>query len=298
MPCPSLSSGRRALATFASLVGIASLVACAAPAPTPTSEADAEAVAAEAAKAKAKAADATWTLDFKDPPPGPAAPSTAAFGAVVGTSNFSDIEALVTRLELNCGDTSVRALMDKRREKEKAKAAEAKARGEDAVTSASWVNKRSKREANPQVRFSCPKIDSSQIQDRERPPSSGRLLFVFDTEDQPLRHTSFQRTHKDHAAALADYTATTAALTAVYGPPTTLPRQALPTPGADGSIEFPPAVNFETVWTFADLHVRTTVLRYGNLVTVGERIEVPHGIRPDAPRFLAAAKSDTTPGPL
>jgi len=252
-----------------------------------------------AAPAKAteptKAASDTWTFDFKDPGPGPRAPTTAAFNAVVGVSMFADVEALVTRRGFKCADTSVRAMMDRRREAERAKVAEAKARGEDAVTAASWVSKRSKREANPQLRFSCPTITADQIGDRTRPPASGRLLYVFDDAIYPLRHASYQRTHKDHAAALLDFQDTVAALTAVYGPPGSLPKTALPQPDKDGKLEFPNATNFEIAWDYADLTVRANVLRYGDLITVGERLEVPHGVRPDAPGLTAGTSTAATP---
>jgi len=265
-------------------------LACGAPTPTPeAAPADAPATASASAPADG------WTFDFKDPGPGPRAPRTAAFGATVGVSMFPEVEALVKQRGLDCADTSVRALMDRRREAERAKVADAKARGEDAVTAASWVNRRSKREANPQLRFSCPKISSEQIGDRPRPPSSGRLLYVFDDASYPLRHSSYQRTHRDHAAALRDFEDTAAALTAVYGPPSKSPRTELPRPDAGGKLEFPNATNYEIAWDFADLAVRVNVLRYGDLVTVGERVEVPHGIRPDAPRLSGAPEAPGTP---
>lgn len=241
-----------------------------------------------------------WSFDFKDPGPGPRAPTTAAFNAVVGVSMFAEVEALVKQRGLECADTSVRAMMDRRREAERARVADAKARGEDAVTSASWVNKRSKREANPQLRFSCPTITADQIGDRPRPPSTGRLLYVFDDAVYPLRHSSYQRTHKDHAAALLDFQDTVAALTATYGLPSKPLKTALPQHDADGKLEFPNATNFEIAWDFADLAVRANILRYGDLVTVGERLEVPHGIRPDAPRLgagVSKAATATTPTP-
>ena len=228
-----------------------------------------------------------WVLEFADPPAGPRAPSAVAFGATLGTTMFPEVEAYVRQLDLHCADTSVRAMMDRRRESERAKVEDARARGEDAVTAASWVNKRSKREANPQLRFSCPKTTSDQLVDRTRPPSTGRLLYIFDDAPYPLRHASYQRTHRDHVAALTDFNDAVAALTRTYGPPTRPLTGVLPTPDKDGKVEFPAAKNMEVTWEFADLLARVNVLRYGELVTVGERVEVPHGVRPDAPRFIA-----------
>lgn len=228
-----------------------------------------------------------WTFDFKEPPAGTRAPNTDAFGAKIGTSMFADVEALVKKQGLTCGDTSVRAMMDRRRDSERARMAEAKARGEDAVTAASWVNKRSKREANPQLRFSCPKVTSDQLGDRSRPPSGGRLLYIFDDAAYPLRHASYQRTHRDQTAALADFNDAVAASTKLYGPPTKPLTSPLPVAGTDGKVEFANTKNLEVAWEYADLVARVNVLRYGNVVTVGERVEVPHGLRPDAPRFVA-----------
>lgn len=281
-----------ALALALALAASAGL-ACSAPAEPAPSAAAAPSAATPPAEAGPPKPAADWTFDFKDPPAGPRAPVTAAFGATIGTTMFPEVEAHVNQLGLKCSDTSIRAMMDARRETEKAKIADAKARGEDAVTAASWVNKRSKREANPQVRFSCPKVDSDQLGDRKRAPSTGRLLYVFDDATYPLRHTSYQRTHKDHAAGLLDFEDTVAALTKIYGPPTKTPARELPKPDKDGNLEFPSAVNFETAWEYADLAVRANVLRYGTLVTVGERIEVPHGLRPDAPKLASAP---ATPG--
>lgn len=251
--------------------------------------------AASAAPTKPKDPGA-WAFEFKDPLPGPRAPTYEAFGAAIGSSRFAEIGKLVESRGLDCGDTSIRAMMDRRREKELKRLDEAKARGEDAVTAASWVNRRSKREANPQVRYSCPKIPADKLTDRKRMPSIGRLLYVFDSADHPLRHASFQRTHQDQAAALADFNDTLAALTKIYGPPTKPLTAELPTQGKDGAVEFPGAVNYEASWEYPDLLVRTNVLRYGKLVTVGERVEVPHGIRPDAPSLRKDA-APSTPAP-
>lgn len=275
----------------------ATLFACQAPSSTPAPAPEAPAKLEEAPAKGPKDAPGEWSFDFKDPPSGPRAPTYAAFGVNVGFAKFDEVDKLVHSLGLDCGDTSIRAMMDRRREKELKRLDEAKARGEDAVTAASWVNRRSKREANPQVRFSCPKIPADRLTDRARLPSTGRLLYVFDAVDYPLRHASYQRTHQDQAAALADFEETLAALTKTYGPPTTSPKQALPTRDQSGAVEFPSAVNYEATWEYADLIVRTNVLRYGKLVTVGERVEVPHGLRPDAPAVGPGATTTPPPAP-
>jgi hypothetical protein len=274
-------------------LGFAAAAACTPPsqptAETPPTARPPSAQPGSAAATPAKPPPGEWTFDFKDPPAGPRAPTYAAFNVTVGTTKFSEIGPLVERLGLDCGDTSIRAMMDRRREKELARIDAAKARGEDAVTAASWIDRRSKREANPQVRYSCPKITADKLGDRTRAPSTGRLLYVFDSVDHPVRHASYQRTHQNHAEALADFNETLAALTTIYGPPTRPMKSELPRPAADGTVEFPSAVSFEATWEYGDLLVRANILRYGKLVTVGERVEVPHGLRPDAPQVNAAA---------
>lgn len=217
---------------------------------------------------------------FREPSAGPRAPTARAFGLDLGAATYADVQAHTKRLGLTCKDTSIRALMQEKREAELAKAAE---RGEDAVSSASWVKKKSKREGNPQIRFSCPDTPAAVIGDRPRPPSTGRFLLVLDSDDLPLRHASYQRTHDDHAAALADFEDAVAAFSATYGPPTGRVGE-LPRPDEGGKVHFPPAQAFEARWEYADLLIKVTALQFGRQrVTIGERVEVPHGVRPDAP---------------
>ncbi|MCA9657787.1 MAG: hypothetical protein KC486_05545 [Myxococcales bacterium] len=246
--------------------------------------ADASAAEAKAdTKAKGKSGklfdDIASPLEFRDPEPGPRAPDSAAFGAVIGATSYAEIQKLTEARDLHCKDTSVRAMMDAKRAAERKKQEE---EGADAVSSASWMNKKSKREKNPQVRFACPKVTSELFTDRERPRSRGRLLYVFDSEELPLRHASYQRSHHNHDAAIADYRDAVAAATAIYGEPTES-RGEIPEAGADGKIDFPQGRSLETRWDFSDLTVRVTAIHFGRKVTVGERVEVPHGVRPDAP---------------
>ncbi|MEZ4381984.1 MAG: hypothetical protein R3A79_11605 [Nannocystaceae bacterium] len=262
---------------------------------TPTAEADAPAEAKTDTKAASKSGklfeDIASPLEFRDPDPGPRAPQSAAFGAVVGATSFADLQALTDSRGLGCKDTSVRAMMDAKRAAERKKQ---EAEGADAVSSASWMNKKSKREKNPQVRFACPKVDSELFTDRERPRSRGRLLYVFDSEELPLRHASYQRSHHNHGAALADYKDAVAAATAAYGEPTAT-RGELPEADADGKVEFPQGRSLEARWDFKDLSIRVTAIHFGRKVTVGERVEVPHGIRPDAPRMGKTEAAEAAP---
>lgn len=247
-----------------------------------------------APSAPARAPEVAASLEFRDPDPGPRAPVTRVFAAELGLATFPEIEALTTRLGLKCSDTSIRAMMESKRAAERKKMAE---RGEDAVSSASWMKKKSKREANPQIRFSCPKVQAEEIQDRPRKPSAGRLLFVFDSADHPLRHVSYQRSHVDHEAAFADLEDSIAAMKALFGEPTGT-RGELPQ-REGGAIRFEANRQYEVRWEYSDLLVKVTAIQFGpNKVTIGERVEVPHGIRPDAPRLnRAPARSPDAPIP-
>ncbi len=222
--------------------------------------------------------DIAAPLEFRDPDPGPRAPVTMAFGGELGRSTYEAIKAMVETQGFNCKDTSIRAMMEAKRAKARAKQAES---GADAVSSAS-LNKKSKREKNPQVRFSCPSVTSEELGDRTRPRSRGRLLFVFDSDKHPLRHVSYQRSHANHNAALDDYEDSVKAMKNLYGEPTSTRGEA-PKRAKDGTATFPPSRSLEQRWDFSDLSIRVTAIHFGRKVTVGERIEVPHGIRPDAP---------------
>ncbi len=230
-------------------------------------------------------------LEFRDPDPGPRAPEAAAFGAEIGRSSYADVKAYVEARGFTCKDTSIRAMMEAKRDAEREKQAE---KGEDAVSSASWMKKKSKREKNPQVRFSCPKVTSEALADRERVKSHGRLLFVFDSDELPLRHVSYQRSHDNHTRALDDYEESVKAMTARFGEPTAT-RGEVPERDENGKAEFPPSRSLELRWDFSDLAIKVTAIHFGRKVTVGERIEVPHGIRPDAP---ALGKPEPTVKPI
>ncbi len=234
--------------------------------------------------------DPAQALKFSEPGPGPRAPTAAVFNVELGKTDLAGLETVTQKLGLRCADTSIRAQMKKMRE---AKMAEAKANGVDAVTSASW-SKPSKREKNPQVRYSCGRVRADQLGDRERPASSGRLLYVLDSEEHPVRHASYQRTHKDQAVALADIKEAVESVSRVYGPPTKV-RNELPEPGKDGAVEFPMLKNIEFAWEYSDLLVKVVALRLDKTqVTVGERVEVPIGVRPDAPALPSATAVSST----
>jgi hypothetical protein len=200
---------------------------------------------------------------FQEPAAGPSAPSNKLLGVRVGQTLRRDIDALIDTQKLDCRDLSPTTLGAKMRARRRPKTSP------DATARAS-PNKA----GNPQVRLSCPSVSGPQIGDRDRDRSRGRWLFVFDSPEHPLRHTSFRRRHTDHTAANRDLSAAVAALTAAYGPPTS--RSQLPA-------EFKKFHPYKWEWRFANVRVEASALNYGKRgVDVLETIEVPWPVRADA----------------
>ena len=226
------------------------------------------------------AIQARFLPSFKDPPPGPRAPASDAFGVRVGGSTLEEVQRHVVQLGVPCPDTSVRALLAESRAAREREREERKRKGlpVDAVSGATGGGQRSTRELNPQVRLSCEGVTNQQLTDRARGASTGRLLFVFDSARHPLRHASFQRTLPDPAAARPELEAAVAAFTARFGPPTR-------TPIAANAQEIPWLVPLDYDWRFADLTARVSALNFGGPrgIVLTELVEVPLPLRPDAP---------------
>jgi hypothetical protein len=224
------------------------------------------------------AMQARFLPSFKDPPPGPRAPASDAFGVRVGGSTLEEVQRHVIQLGVPCPDTSVRALMAESRAAREREREERKRKGlpVDAVSGA--TGGRSTKELNPQVRLSCEGVTARQLTDRARGTSTGRLLFVFDSARHPLRHTSYQRTLPDPAAARPELEAAVAAFTARFGPPTH-------TPSGANAQEIPWLVPLDYEWRFADLTARVSALNFGGTrgIALTELVEVPLPLRPDAP---------------
>lgn len=205
----------------------------------------------------------------------PRAPSHEAFGVAIGEAM---LEPLLTELRsrgLACDDTGVRASIEKLREHKRKQLAEAE--DPDAVTGASILHKRSKKERNPQIRLSC-ELDSLTELEPDRPRVSGRALFVFDSPELPLRHASLRRTYQTSEAAMLDVRETAARLQGIYGEPTST-RGSIPDPG-----DAPPKPEpIRMQWRYGDLLVEVSATSFGKMVSVDERIEVPFPVRPDAP---------------
>lgn len=223
---------------------------------------------------------------FIEPAAGPRAPVSTGIGVTVGKSTLPEVEALVAAWGIPCEDTSARALMKKMRDKKQAEIAEKEARGEavDANAGASWMNKKSRRELNPQIRYACADVKAPQLKDRERPAAEGRLLFVFDSEDLPLRHVSFRRLQKEPLAAYHDFRAALDTMTAVYGAPHVETGKIPVAEALAGAELFPKLVPIKREWNFSDIQVKVTVLNFGARgIDILESVEVPWPVRPDAP---------------
>jgi hypothetical protein len=150
------------------------------------------------------------------------------------------------------------------------------------VSGASIVSRRTARDDNPQVRLSCEGIRASLLGDRERPASSGRVLFVFDTEGSVVRHASYQRNHAEWRDALADFESARAALASKLGAAPELARGG--PAGADETDALPKYGRRVAEWRFADLAAWITVVNLGRRgFSVSESVEVPLPVRADAP---------------
>ncbi len=239
-----------------------------------------------------RAADEVVLPDFEELGPGPRAPGTAVFGIEVGKSSFADVQALEASTKMSCKDTSARALMKQMRAMKKKEREEKEAQGiEVDATSSASAKKKSPMEKNPQVRYSCEDTEASQLSDRAR-GGKGRVLFVLDSPEHPVRHASFRRNHLLPASAWKDATDTLAALTKTYGEPSSVQR---PLPDAPAADAFPLYTQSRYAWEFADLKVMLDVMGTPRGINVHEAIEVPWPVRSDAPQLPPVTAPSTKP---
>ncbi len=215
---------------------------------------------------------------FEQPPSGlPRAPTNEAFGLAIGATDIDTLMRALGQRGLTCEDTSVRAGVQRLREQKQSELA--KADDPDAVSGASIVWRRSKKETNPQVRISCAKAAVIDLDPTRLPGPAGRALFVFDSPEHPLRHVSLRRNHVPRDRALADLRETIERYRAIYGEPSS---QKGTVPDIDAPIpERLAPVKLE--WRYADLLVGITLNDFGKTVSVDEKIEVPWPIQADAP---------------
>ncbi|HVU03021.1 MAG TPA: hypothetical protein VHE30_14775 [Polyangiaceae bacterium] len=233
---------------------------------------------------RARAAAQHWVAPvLVDPAAGARTPSSEILGVRVGATRLVEVQRLTGAKGLSCADRSVRVLMGELRDKKRAEIAAAEAAGKpDAVSGASILTRKTARDENPQVRFSCDGVRSGALGDRARPEGVGRLLYVFDDANGPVRHASYQRNHDDWTAALADYEDARRALTEKLGPPRE--SSSMPKSGAAPGGPLPKYGRRVAEWKFSDVVATVSVGNLGGRgFSVSEALEVPLPLRPDAP---------------
>lgn len=251
------------------------------PAAQPATPAAPAKPAAAASPRGKPAVELTW--DQTRPP----APSKQAFGLVIGQTPWAEVEAHAAKLGLTCSDASPAAVSRAAREARLARIqAEARETGTmPDIVSAASAARPSRYEAVTQVRYSCQDTPGARLPDFQRPGATGRLLFVLDSANHPLRHVSFQRTHDTQSQALADLLATVDAYRARLGEPN-VAQQDLPA-RAGQPYELPLLANVVREWQFRDFRVKVAALRgTTGKVILYENVEVPAAI---AMEPLAAA---------
>lgn len=270
----------------------------AAAAPGSSSASESAAESAKALKALAKKARTamgggggnTWEdklPEFTDPTAGARSPHTSLGGLRIGFSTLEESRQHLEKLGYVCRNASVRAMMGQMRERKVAEIEKVKAEGgdPDGVSGASWVNRQTKHEKNPQVRLACDKVDISRLPDRERPSATGRVLALFDSETLPLRRLVINRGFADAASARADLLASIDYHAGRFGAPH-LANGAVPAEGE----KFTPYGLVRREWHYVDADVKVSVLDLGRGPRVTEEVGVPWPVRPDAPAMSHAGR--------
>lgn len=242
--------------------------------------------------AKMRAARKIVLPTYVEAPEGPRAPSTDAWPFRVGWSRRAEVDVWIGKQALHCEDRSVATIMRQYREQQLAVHEAKLARGEpDAISTAS-LKRPSPKEQIPQVRLACDAVAASQLgPDAPRYATRGRLLFVFDDRDEPVRSVSFDRIFapSDASAVALDWIDRKARWTAKFGAP---PHVEGREPTGDA-----PLRRYEQVkatWRFVDLEVNLTAMGTGVLgISVSETIEVPMPVRADAPQRHAVSSSSS-----
>lgn len=232
---------------------------------------------------------------FEELKDGPRAPTSSYLGLEVGKTSLDAANKTTKSFNLVCNNTSMRALMQQGRDAKKKEIEEVRKAGGDvdAVSGASMVNYRSKKERNPQVRMSCD-VNAKDLKDRPRRDDvDGRYLYVHDSENHPTRHVSFRRLHKNHPAAWDDLKASVAAMTQTFGPPHKAGE--FPKENEDGSIKFERFKKHTWTWEWADLKAEVSATNLGRGVDVNEVVEVPWPTRSDAPALGPDAHTNPPP---
>jgi hypothetical protein len=104
-----------------------------------------------------------------------------------------------------------------------------------------------------------------------QPGEAQSFLLLVRPDEGPLHHISILRRHLAPAAALLDFSAAGAAVSAQLGPPT----RADPRPPATADLASA-QVRFSSTWSFSDLQVELSLSRMGGeQLVVRERWDVP-----------------------
>lgn len=232
-----------------------------------------------------------FTAHFKEPAAGPRAPHSRIMGLQVGRTTLTEGTAAAAALGITCMDTSTRAMMQGIRERKEKAFWERIKRGEFKRSEPAIPDGYGKRllgyMANPQVRLACDTKESVMMTGGSAYP--GRWLQIYDAEDLPLRHSSFRMDLKDPTEAAARFNASVAEFTALYGAPHKVEGHLGKT--EDGRDTLPSTVINKASWDWTDLHVEVSALWFGpgRGAGVEKRVEVPMGIRPDAPALGPAS---------
>jgi hypothetical protein len=220
---------------------------------------------------------------FTEPGPGPRAPASEWLGVRVGVTPSGGVQFTTGSWALSCADKGMRAMMTELRDKKREEIARAEARGApDTVSGASILTRRTARDDNPQVRWNCDRVPSSALRDRTRPLSSGRLLFVFDDARAPVRHASYQRSHREWSNAVADFNDALRAVSERFGRPAGKGAESATEVSIDSPL--PKYGRQQAEWRFSDLVATVSVANLGaSGYSVSEAVEVPWPVRADAP---------------
>lgn len=220
--------------------------------------------------------------EFTPVPAGPRAP--AGFEVIAGISpgatTLAQVQAQTARLGWTCSDTSMRGLMTLGREAAQAKMAEAEARGEDpdAVSGASRAHYVSKKEQNPQVQWSCEKVDLIGLDPvvfaNPGKAATGAVTFIFDSAALPLRYIVTSRKFFSQKETLEVFEAEVVRFTAALGAPTS--RLGKPDLSGEQKI-FARRNPVNAVWDFADRRATVGVMNMGPTrgIDIREIYEVP-----------------------
>ncbi len=190
----------------------------------------------------------------------PVASPPRVLGLSVGATSFERVAAAAKRAGLVCEDASLAAAMIK---------AHAHAKVDTTKSTGSGMAAHLKLLSDPaffQVRYACEGVVAKTVGLAAASDVKGRLLFVHGSASEPLQLVSYQRHHKDLAAARADLAATLAALEARYGEPAI----------TQGGSELQPLAPIEREWHVAGTIVKLSALSFGARGTaISEEIKLP-----------------------